>query len=181
MRNSLNIQSDIDDIDRGLMAIRNNPYITNNEKLKIIKKGFEKRNELYDELLQQRINDFKKFVDSLDLEYIDIKPYYPVPQRARLTLTDPYTTKLGESRKKGPLDRKIYEYFHKGKASGEQDELERLLYLESKMLSERKANYRQIIANLKKKAVLKNSEYAELARLEAELNEIRRSQYNVDA
>ena len=175
-KSALDLQAELEDIDRGISAIRFNQHLSAMEKIALIDREFELRNEKYVELQQERALEFKDFVDSLRLKEINAEPFFTIPTRCRLILQNERSLKVLKTPKMGPMGRMAHKM--KKKSQNSLDELiEQLIFDQSSKDSQRKKDLRAKINDLSKKGKMQTFRMqAHLQTLQFELDVIRQHQ-----
>ncbi|EAY05344.1 hypothetical protein TVAG_153780 [Trichomonas vaginalis G3] len=165
------IYHEIEDIDRGIRAIRKNRYLSAMEKIAIIDEQLDIRNSKITELQQQRAREFKEFLDSLELDKTGVDAVLFEPTKCNIILRNEESHKLATSKKVGPWDRMTTKLFHK-----QNDKFEEIKLKQSERDSLRKKNLKAKVAELKKKPKLSDTEQISLFLMSKELEIIRKYQ-----
>ena len=175
-RSALDIESELEDIDRGIFAIRFNQHLSAMEKIALIDREFEKRNETYAELQQQRAIEFREFVESLSLKDANIEPFFQIPTRCRLILNGERSQKVLKSPKMGPMGRMAHK-MKKSKQNSLDALMEQIIFEQSEKDSLKKKDLREKINDLTKHPkILSFNQQAHLQAMNFELDIIRELQ-----
>lgn len=156
--------SEIEDIDRGITAIRKCLYLSTMEKIAIIDEQLEIRNSKYQELQQARALEFKDFISSLDLNSIQIEPNFTEPTKCKLVLLNELSHRLSDSKKLGPWNRMKIGLFSKSA-----DKFDQIKLKQSQRDSAAKKELKSKISEIKKETKKSNPQNIQLFMKEKEL------------
>lgn len=177
-----NIVDEIARLDEQMIDIRFKSSQSNDQVIEMISQQLNHRNELTEELQRLRAKEFHSFIDSLDLKAIQITPFYPVPRRCKLQLTNPESTELVRTDDEQPSDpwKKMLSTFIQKKSQTSQEKTKTAIGIlaeeQQRIILEKKEEIELAIHKLESKPMLSPTDIAHKMRLSSELEELSKFQ-----
>ena len=167
------IVSEIERIDVRLFDVRFNcKDLSQDQILAQLTELIEQRNQLTDELQNARKNEFKEFIDDLNLKDIDITPFYIASRRAKLSLGNSAAAQLakttGGQTGGDPWRNMLRSFMSKSKSSEAHGIPADLLQQRQRIVDKRKSVIEPQLAILARKPMLSPTDVASKCRLEGE-------------
>ena len=171
------IMNDIEEIDEEMLSVRENPNLSDEQKLEQINDLMEKRNEHSDKLQERRNSEFKAFVESLNLAQIHVTPFFPAPRRCKLQVHNEAANELlkaptVESQKK--WGKGLFKKKTDDDNNSHDTEIQNLSRIQKGYNSQRIDKLQKELATLTKKKYLSPDDMATKLRIKAELSEFER-------
>lgn len=169
---------DMIDLDKQIYSIRFDNSKSREEILDEIVILFQKRNEIYNQIMKSRADELHSFVNSLNLPEIQIQPFYPVPNRCKFIVQNEHIVQIvnGEQAPAvNPWQKMLSKFVKKKEHSKKKRVYSQLSALEAehlKIIENRKLIVEGQVENLNSKKNLNAFEIAEKCRLDSELADI---------
>lgn len=178
------LMDDISSIDNDILSARFDKSLSQDQILDRINSLMEQRNKLTDRLQKVRNSDFKEFVDSLNLQDLQITPFFPGSRRCKLQINNEASSEIIKAQTNEPQKKWGVNLF-KRKTPNDQgnNNGSRSNFYTDKQIDQYIMQYKNFNANirsnlqvelsrLEKKKFLSPDEIAAKLRIDAELEEL---------
>ncbi|KAK8846119.1 hypothetical protein M9Y10_020122 [Tritrichomonas musculus] len=175
---SRSILQQIFNIDTLISQTRFDKMKSNEQIINEISSLLNQRNELYINLMKKRSDELHGFVNSLDLNLIQMHPFYPVPTRCKFIVQNEQVQEAVDTIPEpstNPWQKLLSTFMNKSETIKHKKVKSQLSELEMehlKIVEERKAYLTQQMQNFSSKKHLSPMDYAEKCRIESELADI---------